>query len=269
MLFHARNHTLVIGDTRMDYVSFGKGDKYLVMIPGLSLRSVKGTALPLAYMYHIFAKEYTVYIFDRKADIPEGYAVEDIAEDTACAMQRLGIVHADVFGVSQGGMAAQYLAINHPDLVHRLVLGVTLSRTNETVREVVESWIRMSENREYDAMVTDMLKKMYSKSYLRKYRWLLPVVSKLSRPRDFGRFIILARACLTCDTYDKLHLIKCPVLVLGGKQDQIVTGTASEEIAKKLGCEIYMYEDLGHSAYEEAKDFNQKMLAFFQSRQSI
>lgn len=69
MLFHARNHTLAIGDTRMDYVNFGKGDKYLVMIPGLSLRGVKGVALPLAYMYRIFAKEYTVYIFDRKADM--------------------------------------------------------------------------------------------------------------------------------------------------------------------------------------------------------
>lgn len=34
MLFHAKNHTLVIGDTRMDYVSCGKGDRRLVMIPG-------------------------------------------------------------------------------------------------------------------------------------------------------------------------------------------------------------------------------------------
>ena len=45
-----------------------------------------------------------------------------------------------------------------------------------------------------------------------------------------------------------------------------MTGEASEEIAKKLGCDIYMYEKLGHAAYEEATDFNQKVLDFLNRR---
>lgn len=246
----------------MDYARFGKGSKTLVIIPGLNLRGVKGAAIPLAFMYRIFAKDYTVYIFDRKADIPEGFTVEDIANDVALAMNALEISSADIFGVSQGGMIAQYLALNHPQLVNKLVLGVTLSRQNETVKKVVGGWIKMSENHEYDQMVTDMLKNMYSEAYIKKYRWLLPLMSKISRPKDFGRFIILAKACLTCDTYDSLERIKCPVLVLGAKEDKIVTGAASEEIAEKLNCEIYMYEKLGHSAYEEAPDFNDRIMAF-------
>lgn len=263
MLYQARDFTIKIGNTEMDYACFGTGEKTMVMIPGLNLRGVKGSAFFLACMYRMFARDYRVYIFDRKADIPEGYTVEEIAEDTASAMKQLELSDADVFGVSQGGMIAQYLAINHPELVHKLVLGVTLSRQNETVKNVINRWITMSEKCEYDALVTDMLRKMYSEAYLKKYNWLLPVMSRISKPKDFSRFIILARACLTCDTYDKLHLIQCPVLVLGAKQDKIVTGQASEEIAGKLGCEIYLYDDLGHSAYEEAKDFNSRMLAFF------
>ena len=61
MLLHAKNHTLAIGNTRMDYVSFGKGDKCLVMIPGLSLRGVKGAAFPLAYMYRIVSQKGVSY----------------------------------------------------------------------------------------------------------------------------------------------------------------------------------------------------------------
>lgn len=266
MLYHSRDLTLLIGDTEMDYACFGTGQKTLVMIPGLNLRGVKGAAVSLAWMYRLFAKDYRVYIFDRKAAIPEGYTVEEIAEDTALAMKLLGLSDADVFGVSQGGMVAQYLAVNHPALVHKLVLGVTLSRQNTTVRNVIEGWVRMSENGAYDDLVTDMLSRMYSEAYLKKYRWLLPLMSRISKPKDFSRFIILAKACLTCDTYDKLHRIQCPVLVLGGKQDKIVTGRASEEIAEKLGCDIHMYDDLGHSAYEEAKDFNSRMLAFFKEQ---
>jgi pimeloyl-ACP methyl ester carboxylesterase len=59
-----------------------------------------------------------------------------------------------------------------------------------------------------------------------------------------------------------LDKIKCPVLVLGGGRDKVVTGAASEEIAEKLGCGIHMYDSLGHAAYEEAKDFNQVIYDF-------
>ena len=78
---------------------------------------------------------------------------------------------------------------------------------------------------------------------------------------------ILAKACLTCNTYEDLDKIKCPVLVLGGRQDKVVTGNASEEIAAKLGCKIHMYDSLGHAAYEEAKDFNRIVYDFLSDRQ--
>jgi pimeloyl-ACP methyl ester carboxylesterase len=79
------------------------------------------------------------------------------------------------------------------------------------------------------------------------------------------RFMRLAKACMTCDTYDRLTEIKCPVLILGGSKDLVTTGQASVEMAEKIGCEIYMYENLGHSAYEEAADFNDRIYDFFQS----
>ena len=49
----------------------------------------------------------------------------------------------------------------------------------------------------------------------------------------------------------------------GGMQDKVTSGAATLEIAEKLDCESYLYEDLGHAAYEEAKDFNQRVYDFF------
>ena len=48
-----------------------------------------------------------------------------------------------------------------------------------------------------------------------------------------------------------------------GAQDKIVTPEAAEEIAAKPGCPIYMYENLAHAAYEEAKNFNKRVYDFF------
>ena len=84
------------------------------------------------------------------------FTVKDFAADIAAAMDALGLSKADVFGVSQGGMIAQYLAINRPDLVHKLVLAVTLSRNNPTVEAVIQNWITWTEQGEMKKLVKDI-----------------------------------------------------------------------------------------------------------------
>ena len=262
MLYGAKELKLTANGMQFDYIRFGSGKKPLIMIQGLNTRGIKGAALSLAYMYRIFAKEYTVYLFDRRPVVSDGITVRDMAADIASAMDALGLRNADVFGTSQGGMIAQYLAIDRPDLVRRLVLAVTLSRNNDTVKQVVGDWIEMAERGDMKRFVLDMAEKMYSETYVKKYRLLMPLLTILQKPKDVHRFVILAKSCLTCDTYDILDKIKCPTLVIGGKQDKVVSGVASEEIAEKLGCALHMYENLGHAAYEEAQDFNQMVYDF-------
>jgi pimeloyl-ACP methyl ester carboxylesterase len=262
MLYGAKELKLTANGMQFDYIRFGSGKKPLIMIQGLNTRGIKGAALSLAYMYRIFAKEYTVYLFDRRPVVYDGITVRDMAADIASAMDALGLKNADVFGTSQGGMIAQYLAIDRPDLVRKLVLAVTLSRNNDTVKQVVGDWIEMAERGDMKRFVLDMAEKMYSETYVKKYRPLIPLLTILQKPKDVKRFVILAKSCLTCDTYDILDKIKCPTLVIGGKQDKVVSGVASEEIAEKLGCALHMYENLGHAAYEEAQDFNQMVYDF-------
>jgi pimeloyl-ACP methyl ester carboxylesterase len=247
---------------KSDYISFGNGPKSLVMIQGLNTNGIKGTTITLAYMYRIFAKDYTVYLFDRRPEVHDGITVRDMAADIAAAMDALGIEKADVIGVSQGGMIGQYLAIDRPDLVNKLVLAVTLSKNNKTVEEVIANWVELTEQGNIKQLVKDMAEKMYSESYVKRYKPFLPLLTVLQKPKDVPRFIRLAKSCLTCNAYDELQKIQCPVLVLGGRQDKVVGGTASEEIAQKLNCEIYMYDEFGHAAYEEAKDFNKRIYEF-------
>ena len=262
MMYNAKELKLNVQNMQFDTITFGSGTKPLVMIQGLNTRGIKGASLSLAYMYRIFAKDYRVYLFDRRPVVREGITVRDMASDIAAAMDILGVTNADVFGVSQGGMIAQYLAIDRPDLVRKLVLAVTLSQNNDTVTQVVSSWIEMAELGAMKELVADMAEKMYSDAYVKRYRPFMPLLTILQKPKDVQRFVILAKACLTCNTYEFLDKIQCPVFVLGGRQDKVVTGEASEEIAAKLGCKIHMYDSLGHAAYEEAKDFNQIVYDF-------
>lgn len=262
MLYHAREGHLSLGNLQMDYLVFGSGTRPLVLLQGLNTRGIRGAAAGLDHMYRLFTKNWRVYLFDRRENVPEDFTVRQIAADVAAAMDALGLQQADVLAVSQGGMAAQYLAIDRPDLVRRMVLALTLSRTNDTVREAIDRWIHLTETNQAKALVTDMTERMYSPAYIRRYRPMLPLLTFLQKPRDPTRFITLARACLTCSAYEELDRIKCPVLVIGAEQDLIVTGGASREIAERTGGRLYMYPDLGHAAYEEAPDFNQRVYDF-------
>ena len=262
MLYHAKEQKLTLPQGRLDCITFGSGSKPLVMIQGLNTRGIHGSAAALAWMYRRFAKDYTVYLFDRREDLPEGVTVRELAADTAAAMDALGLRKADIFGVSQGGMMAQYLAIDRPDLVNRMVLAVTAARNNATVESVIVRWIDWVERGQMRQLVTDMAEKMYSERYLRRYRPLLPLLTVLQKPTDVPRFVNLAKACLTCEAYGELEKVTCPVLVIGGGQDKIVGAEAGRELAEKLHCPAHIYEDLGHAAYEEAKDFNERVYAF-------
>ncbi len=66
----------------MDYVTFGKGKKSLVIIPGLGdgLQTVKGMAQMLALVYREFATVYQVYVFSRINELPENYTTRNMAD---------------------------------------------------------------------------------------------------------------------------------------------------------------------------------------------
>ena len=54
----------------------------------------------------------------------------------------------------------------------------------------------------------------------------------------------------------KFPRLECPVLVLGSRDDRVLGGKASEQIAEQLenspDCELVIYEDYGHAAYDLA-----------------
>ena len=138
-MMNMKNGCVALGDTEMYYASFGNGERQLVVLPGLSdgLTTVKGKAPFLRAPYKRFLNDYTVSIFSRKNRMPEGYTIRQMAADQARAMQALGIGKAAVLGVSQGGMIAQYLAIDEPEMVEKLILAVTAPYANEVAQSVV------------------------------------------------------------------------------------------------------------------------------------
>ena len=265
MLYNAKGGTFLIDNTETEYISFGKGSRNLVIIAGLGegLKSIKKLAVPMAYLYRIFAKEFKVYIFSRKTVMPQGYTTKDMADDLKKSMDLFGVKKADIVGVSQGGMIAQHFAADYPEYVNKLVLAVTCGKANDCVVNSITPWIEMAKEGRYHDLMTDNFKMMYTDAYIKKYRFMMPFVTNIGAPKSYDRFIVMAQACLSHDCMDKLSDIKAETLIIGGKQDKVVDGNASYILDKKIhNSKLKMYEEYGHSVYDEAVDFNKTVYNF-------
>lgn len=260
-----KNGTLTLGSTTMDYIAFGSGERTLIMLPGLGdgLRNVKGLALPCAVLYRLYGRHFQVYMFSRKRDLAPDCTTRSMARDQKEAMNALGIRKADVIGISQGGMVAQYLAADYPEAVGKLVLAATCPRCNPTLQEAVALWMRMARRGDAMSLMRDNVERIYSPAYVKRFGWLAPIVGLFTAPASYDRFLSMAQACFTHDALEDLPRITAPTLIIGGEQDRVLTGEASHDLARHIpGSRLVMYPDLGHSVYEEAPDFQRQVLEF-------
>lgn len=258
-----RNH---LSDPGVDYITFGKGNKTLIIITGLSLQGLSDMSdLAIYSLFYRYAKEYKVYIFDRKDHIEEGITIDNMADDLYHSLQELHIANASIIGISQGGMIAQLFAIKYPQKVTSLVLALTFSRNNAISRETIRGWIEMAENGDMDQLNMDSVSKSFSSPVLKKLyvinRLFLKSVSKEKR----HRFVCLAKSILEFDCHRSLDKITCPTLVLGAKKDLVLGVNGARELANGIpNASYYEFDGLGHAAYVESRRFNKVLLEFLQ-----
>ncbi len=261
----AENSFLAIVDgVEMEYARFGHGAKTFVMLPGLSLKSVMGAADAVAAAYAMFAEEYTVYLFDRRRNLPADYSLTEMADDTAAIMRGLGIANADVFGASQGGMIALCLAARHPVLVHKLVVGSSAGALEPQAQHVLQNWIALAESRNTEALVADMVEKIYAPATVSAYGAMLTQSNLPLSDAECERFVTLARACESLAEDAEPYNVSFPVLVIGCEGDRVLTAEASRKLAERLACASYFYgNEYGHAVYDEAPDYKERILTFF------
>ncbi len=266
MIFQAQNGTAA----EADYIRFGTGKKILILLPGLGdgLRTTRGTALPMALYYRCLAKDYTVYMISRKTKLAPGTSTRAMARDLRDAMEALGIEKASLVGVSMGGMIAQHVAADYPELVERLVLVVTCGRENPVLLDSLAEWVGCAWRGDHRALMDSNVRRIYSEAYYRRNKWMIPITGKLTKPRSYDRFFVQAEACRSHDAWESLPGITAPTLVIGGEQDKSLSGEASRELAARIpSASLKMYPQWGHGLYEEAKDFLPVVMEFLGEEQ--
>ena len=128
-------------------------------------------------------------------------------------------------------------------------------------------WKRLADEGNVEALCSNFIDKVFSEETIRKYKKSLMRLNSNATEQDMKRFCVLARACLEFEAYEGLKNLKCPTLVLGAELDRTLGVIASREIAEALErngvpVELYVYDNYGHAAYDEAPDYRSRILEF-------
>lgn len=260
-----KGKTLYFNDKSMDYVTFGKGKQPLVIIPGLGdgVQTVKGKAHLFSLSYRLLAKHYKIYVFSRINELRQGYTTRDMAADLAEAMETLNLDTACVMGISQGGMIAQWLAVDFPERVQRLILAVTTAKPSQLARERIERWQKLSQSGTFRDLMRDIAQHSYTQKSYQKWRFLYNIMGRLGRIKDEKRIVIQSQSCLEHNSLGVLKYIHCPTLILGALEDDVIGVKGSKELEKAIsGCQLLILKHSGHALYEENKVFQEAICGF-------
>ena len=250
----------------MKFFRFGNSasQKKFIIIPGLSLKSVMNFADSVSEAYKNFLPDYEVFLFDIREQLPENYRIQDLAQDLAESLDSLNIKESYILGVSMGGMIAQCLAVSRPDLARKIVLGSTASRIKPESVKFFDYLLTLAHEENINNLTLAFSEKIYTTEFFSKYRDAILDANKNVNDLELERFMILAQAVKNFDIYDELNKIKSQVLVIGAGRDKIFGADYSRETANKIGCDLYIYENYGHAVYDEAPDYKERIMKFFQ-----
>jgi pimeloyl-ACP methyl ester carboxylesterase len=207
------------------FAQIGSGSRVVLSIPGLMMEPGPMTPKAAArswkrWLPAIERHDLTFVDVGRRPDLPPGSTAEDVADDYAAVIHDRWGGAVGVMGISTGGAYAQSLAIRHPDLVERLLLGFTAHRNTDATK--------VRERRAVEHFKAGRWRSGWGEFG----PWFLPghprIGSALTwlagpsiggRPSDLRALLIDAHVDDTYDVTDQLGEIRCRTLVVSGARD--------------------------------------------------
>jgi pimeloyl-ACP methyl ester carboxylesterase len=192
---------------------------------------------------------------------PDGYGVEELADDVIGVLDDASVERAVVVGHSMGSIVAQRVAIEHPGRVAGIVLAG--AKPTYDVPELQELFTLM---RAFEDPVDQGFIREFQESTVARpvpaSRIDVAVAESRKLPARVWR--ALADGAQRADDSDRLAEIACPALLVWGDHDTFVTREDQDALLAAIpGARLSVHEGGGHAMHwEDPAGFAHDVLAF-------
>jgi len=239
-----------IGDRDLYYERRGMGEPLLLIMGMAGHHNTWGEPF-----LEQLALSFDVVTFDNRGigdstDVPGQFTIVDLANDAVALLEHLGWETAHVMGISLGGMIAQELVLDVPNMVRTLTIGCSYCGGDGSTLAApgpMQMFEAMSTGDPEQAVRAGYLANLSSTYTADEARYLPFHDAALSIAVPVEVVLRQAQAAFVHDTSTRLPTITTPTLVLHGTDDQMLNFTNGEMIASLIPNSTFVaFEGVGH-----------------------
>ncbi len=244
----------------------GNGPRDLIVFQGLFFEN-KPQPILFTRTYKFLWEKYTVYEVLRKPELPEGYTLENMADDYADLIRAEFKPPVDIIGISTGGSIAQVFAAKYPELIRRLVIHSSAYKLSDSARELQMRIARQGADRNWIGAYSWMLEAVLPKK--NPQRILMQIINPLiawvmglmAAPRSASDLTVTVKAEDRFNFLNHLSEIRVPTLLAAGVTDPFYSEKLFRDTAAGIfGAKLALYPDMAHPA--SGKQFEADVLQF-------
>jgi 3-oxoadipate enol-lactonase len=179
---------------------------------------------------------------------PDG-TLAQLGSDLASLMESIRVDKADIAGFSLGGTIAMSMAIDHPEMVRRLVLVATSSRVGKTAADWYRQRVEMVERNdpELRATLDRDAADVYAQAPSELDDGLLIRRQSTAGPRGYANACAAMAALNAAPLDPELGRIAAPTLIVASELDRHCPPKAAEIIASGIkGSRLEVIPEAGH-----------------------
>ncbi len=248
-----------IDDTNIRYIRFGTGLKNLIIIPGLYIFDIMNSKDFIEAAFRSFEDEYTIYLFERRVNIPNNFSILDYADDLYKCINYFSLDNIYLFGASLGGIISEIIGYKYPKNIKKIILAGTTSYVDDNAKEFFNKLIDLATNNKIEDLLNLFLDKLYTKEYANSIRTSILNLKNTITSIELTHFIKTANMLLSIDIREYISNIKPELFIFGAKGDEIFGENAINEILKYIKCDTFIYEGSCHAFYDVESDFRTRL----------
>lgn len=176
-----------------------------------------------------------------QSELTDGpYTMEQLGQDVIDLLDDLSIEKVSFCGLSMGGLIGQWLGINHPERLHKLII----SNTNSKIG-TVEGWndrIKTINEQGMQAIVDATMDKWFTESYHQTHTSRVAEMKKIFLANRPEGYTACCAAIGNADFRADIKQIQPETLIITGDEDAVTNVAKAENMQKEIaGAELKVF----------------------------